>query len=205
MIPDKHTYKPTITQTLRNQIISLTNSFLCRPDWQACQMSNTSYFLESTCANLSFLEIGCDIGYTTEFVAQYFKQIYALDIDQNKITIAKQRIKHNNVDFIVGTSNDLQKQNYDVVLIDAAHDMKNVITDFENVCKNNLSTKFIMFFHDFGLDVKHEVKEAVQFLAGKYQLFYKVCGEQDNWNPKGLSTNDYEAAYMLIQHKINVF
>lgn len=173
MLPDKHTYRPTITQTLRNEI--------------------------TTVAYGTFLEIGCDICYTTESLIPYFDRLIAIDILKEKTKIARERIKDEKVHIYTCTSDNLEKDYYDVILIDAAHDKKNVMNDFKNIYEKNLCSTYTVFFHDYGLNVKNEVKDAVHEICKNYNLTFDLCGEKENWNPKGsIKTNDYEAANIFI-------
>jgi 16S rRNA A1518/A1519 N6-dimethyltransferase RsmA/KsgA/DIM1 with predicted DNA glycosylase/AP lyase activity len=171
IIPDKHSYKPTITQALRNEIVG----FACG----------------------TFLEIGCDIAYTTESFIPYFDKLVAIDIDPKRIKTAQTRVQDEKVQFIVGTCLDIPINSYDVVLIDAAHDYKNVMNDFQNVYEKNSANKFVVVFHDYGLSVSG-VKKAVEQISQDYDCSFSLCGEKEKWNPHGGSTFDYEAAKIEI-------
>lgn len=177
-IPDKHTYKTTITNLLRQQIIEIANgNVLSTPQ--------------------TWFEIGCDVCYTTETLEPYFHRLIALDIDQKRIDIAKNRIKSNKIEYIVGTSNDIPKGDYDVVLIDANHEYDFVINDFENVLKMNTLKQYGIIFHDYGLKASG-VKQAVQDIVSKFKFESKLLGEEKDWNPLGGTTFDYEAIMLYI-------
>jgi predicted O-methyltransferase YrrM len=171
VIPDKHSYKPTITQTLRNEIVGFARG--------------------------TFLEIGCDIAYTTESLIPYFSKLVAIDIDKRRIEKAQSRFQDDKVQFIVGTCLDIPVDLYDVVLIDAAHDYKNVMNDFQNVYEKNSANKFIVVFHDYGL-TKSGVKQAVEQISKDYDCTFTLCGEKEKWNPHGGTIFDYEAAKIEI-------
>jgi len=171
IIPDKHSYKPTITQTLRNEIVGFAHG--------------------------TFLEIGCDIAYTTESFIPYFDKLVAIDIDQVRIKTAQTRVQDEKVQFVVGTCLDIPIDLYNVVLIDAAHDYKNVMNDFQNVYEKNNANKFVVVFHDYGLS-KSGVKQAVEQIIKDYDCSFSLCGESKNWNPHGGSIFDYEAAKIEI-------
>ena len=178
-IPDKHTYKTTITNLLRQQIIEIANGLI-------------------TSHPHTWLEIGCDVCYTTETLEPYFHRLIALDIDQKRIDIAKNRIKSNKIDYIVGTSNDIPKGDYDVVLIDANHEYDFVMNDFENVYDKNQLSNFTVIFHDYGL-TESGVKDAVQKIYNDYNFECQLIGEEEDWNPLGGSTFDFEAAKINIR------
>jgi len=52
------------------------------------------------------LEIGCGIGRITEFIAQNFAQVFAIDISEGMIKEGRNRLKnYSNIDFIAGDGN----------------------------------------------------------------------------------------------------
>lgn len=47
------------------------------------------------------LEIGCGIGRITDFIAQNFKKVFAIDISEEMVAMGKERLKnHKNIEFI---------------------------------------------------------------------------------------------------------
>lgn len=183
LLPDKHVYKATITQTLRNQIIQSANE----KDYKG-----------------NFLEVGCDVAYTTESLISYFDKLIAIDIDENRIKKAQYRIGPTaKINFIHGTSKNIPEMNYSTILIDAAHDYENVMNDFNNVLKKNIDyhnllsgdyvSGFDVYFHDYGL-VESGVKRAVEKIANRHSKEIILCGEKDSWNPLGGPIFDYECA-----------
>ncbi len=165
--PDKLTYKTTITNDLRLDII------------------------EKSKPNFTFLEIGCDQGYTTLSLSEDFEKLYGYDIDQNRIDLAnknKQNIK--NVSFICGTSVDIEDGIYNVILIDADHSYESVKKDLRNVLINNKIQNFSVFFHDYGLKNSGIHKFIHEYFDDNEII---KCGKQDNWNPLGSEIFDCEA------------
>lgn len=55
------------------------------------------------------LEIGCGNGNGAKLIQKYFspKQIYAIDIDQNMIKIAKDKVKDDNISFMMASATNL--------------------------------------------------------------------------------------------------
>ena len=170
-------YKTTVTQILREQIRSESENY----------------------ENPSYLEIGCDIGYTLLTVEDAFKTCLGIDIDSARIKNAQKLLSDNStkstVSFIVGTSKDIPESGYEVVLIDAMHDYESVKEDFLNVLESNTHETFTVIFHDYGLKnfgVRRFVNEF--FEEGEYEL----VGGQTNWNPLGGPTDGPEAAKVVI-------
>ena len=176
-IPDKLKYKTTITNTLRDQISELIKN---RPE--PC----------------SYLEIGCDIGYTIQYiiatVGNNIKSITALDIDKIRIENLKKRIVDDRVNCIIGKSDDLSIGWYDVILIDADHSYEAVSKDWTNLVAKNTSNKFTVIFHDYGLK-NVGVKK---FINEKFKDF-KLIGMKEKWNPMGGEIDDYEAAIISFE------
>lgn len=181
-IPDKSTYKSTITNELREYIVKLGSEFACP----------------------TFLEIGCCVGYTTAYMVRHFDFVVAVDINEEKVSQTIESIKKYSPEFLhrstvmKATSDTIPEDLYDVVLLDASHMRDDVKRDVNNVLKKNLSKKFYIVFHDYGLKIttgKKGVKEYVdEFWSGKFVK----CGEEKDWNLKGAPTYDWEAACVLI-------
>lgn len=179
MFPDKFTYKTTITNKLRSEIVALAKEFDHTP---------------------SYLEIGCDVGYTMFSVCYAFSKCIGIDIDPDRIRKSEQVREHvvcvsDHVKMITGTSKDIPHGTYDIVLIDAGHDFDNVAEDVKNVMNANKLNSFHIVFHDYGL-VKADVKAYVQFNWKPEE--YTLIGEAQNWNQLGGHTDDYEAALVKI-------
>lgn len=74
--------------------------------------------LDSELGELKALEIGCYKGEISRYLAPYFDQYFAIDIDLNALTIAKQRDNHHNLHFNEQNAEDLNFKNesFDVVI-----------------------------------------------------------------------------------------
>jgi hypothetical protein len=185
-IPDKLTYKPTITSKLRQEMFTISSRVLGRD-------------------SLSYLEIGFDKGYTMIDLSQKFVSLTGIEINHESVKLAKANSEKflskglsNSLAFIEGTSKNIPPSHYDVVLIDAAHDYENVKNDFQNVMGFNQAEKFLIFFHDFGLRDAGVSK----FLQEKFPESYVKCGMEEGWNPLGSPIVDWEAAFIVVNKKI---
>jgi ubiquinone/menaquinone biosynthesis C-methylase UbiE len=67
-------------------------------------------------SNSVILEIGCGNGRMTEFIAQQFKRVYAVDISSEMISLARNRLSH--VNNIVWVESDGEKYLIDDNVID---------------------------------------------------------------------------------------
>ena len=173
-LPDKSTYKTTVTDKLRKDIRNVISSNECT----------------------SYLEVGCDQGYTTLSVSKNLTRIVAIDIDKNRAEKCRQRLsslENCKVDVITGTSENIPIESYDIILIDADHTYDGVKKDYENVKAKNLSKRYFIVFHDYGLEsggVKKFVNETFSD--------YKKIGLDKNWNPLGGHVNDFEAVVVEV-------
>lgn len=183
-LPDKFVKKTTITQKLREEI-----------------SNSTSFFKKE---EISYLEIGCDICMTILSLEDSFTRILGVDIDPERINESKRQIekfgvKEGKITLLLGSSDDIPKDYYDVVLIDANHNYEYVKRDYENVLRSNMSNKFVVFFHDYGLS-NAGVKKFVKDTFKENEI--KFCGVKDEWNPFGSPIDDWEAVYVIHDSKI---
>lgn len=184
-IPDKFSYKTTITTKLRNDIAEKLKSF-----------KETTY-----------LEIGSDKCLTCFALNEFYKQCYAVDIDINRHNVSydiQKKIeetsgkKITNIERVFGDVSKIEKKGYDVVLIDGDHSYEGVKRDFEILLEKNTAKKYYVFFHDYGLvlgGVKKFVDERIK--EDNYEYFF--AGEEKDWNPIGTSpTNDWESVCFVV-------
>ncbi len=68
--------------------------------------------------SLALLDIGCSSGIITNYLSEYFGQVYGLDNDENSITIAKKNFRRRNLHFSVGDAirTGLPDESFDVVV-----------------------------------------------------------------------------------------
>lgn len=176
-IPDKLTYKATITNRLRNDIV------------QIIENNNLK----------NYLEVGCCVGYTMISIANESKSLNCmtgLDIDPNRIKDAKinlDKFNCKNYKLVTGTIDSIDESNYDVVLIDAAHDYNNVKHDFNKTIEKSTSEIIHVVFHDYGLN-----GAGVKKFVNELNIEFKLIGEDSNYNPLGSPVSDWEAAYVVI-------
>jgi len=184
-IPDKFTYKTTITNKLRNEISEKLRSI----------------------KDPIYLEVGSDKCLTCFALNKDYKKCYAVDIDesrhkvsydiQEKIeNITKEKIE--NIERVHGTIDAIDSLEYDVVLIDGDHSYEGVKKDFETLIQKNTSKLYYVFFHDYGL-VLGGVKKYVDEIIEKDKFEYFYAGEEKDWNPIGTSpTNDWESVCLIV-------
>jgi hypothetical protein len=185
--PDKKTYKTTITDKLRKEII------------ETCKDLINQYEL------ISYLEIGCDQGYTLCSIASELPDIsgidlIGIDIDNSRCEAARLNASQfKNVEIVNTTSdknNDgLLSWNYDVILIDGDHSYEGCLKDIKAIMANN-SVECVVFFHDYGLANQEGVRRVVQDLFSANEI--KFCGEEKDWNELGAGSIDWEAACVRL-------
>lgn len=188
LLPDKFTYKTTITSRLRNDIIEKLKQF----------------------KEPRYLEIGSDIGLTCFALNSAYKECYAVDIDEKRHKESeviqhqieeKEKCKMNSIFRVLGEVDSIEKLAYDVVLIDGLHSYEGVKKDFETVLKKNQSKKYYVFFHDYGLTLGG-VKKYVDEITTQNKFNYFYAGEEKDWNPIGTSpTNDWESVCLIIERR----
>lgn len=195
LIPDKRTYKATITAELRNFIMSLGN-----PD------------------SSHYLEIGADKGYTAVSVEPRYASLTLVENDFNKVgslidviaESAGNTQKFDKYRVIPGCSDDIPNTGYDVILIDADHSYEGVSADLKNVFDKNTSLNFYIVLHDYGL-VGAGVKRAVQHICelhstegwSNVEFDTTMCGVHKDWNPLGGETNDWEAICVRVRRVVS--
>lgn len=188
-IPDKFTYKTTVTSKLRNDIIEKLNQF----------------------KDPRYLEIGSDIGLTCFALNNFYKECYAVDIDEKRHEKSKKIQKEieenennimNDIFRVLGDVESIKELEYDVVLIDGLHTYEGVKKDFETTLKKNQSKKYYVFFHDYGLTLGG-VKKYVDEIISQNKFDYFYAGEEKDWNPIGTSpTNDWESVCLIVNENI---
>ena len=68
-------------------------------------------------SNKSLLDIGCSSGIMTDYYADFFQEVDALDIDQKAIEYALSNTKNKNINFILSPLEELQvEKRYDVMI-----------------------------------------------------------------------------------------
>lgn len=173
--PDKLSYKTTVTETLRLDIMALGGP------------------------ERHYLEIGCDVGYTVLSVAPAFASCFGVDIDPMRIDAACLHAfaaGTQNCTFMVGDSQHIPSNRWDVVLIDADHTYEAVKRDFERAIAALTPGETTIVFHDYGLSGAG-VRKFVDELVAAGQCAHQV-GKQDAWNPLGGSVNGPEAMAIRV-------
>ena len=68
-------------------------------------------------SNKNLLDIGCSSGIMTDYYADFFQEVDALDIDQKAIEYALSNTKNKNINFILSPLEELQvEKRYDVMI-----------------------------------------------------------------------------------------
>jgi hypothetical protein len=174
--PDKSTYKTTVSKKLREDLRDLIVTHSLK----------------------TYLEIGCDVGYTMHSISDDLTFLTGIDKDSSRVKNCKENLIdiRDKSQILVGTSEDIPTSSYDLVLIDADHSYDFVKMDYQRVLNKNTSMTYFVVFHDYGL-TSGGVKK---FVDENFETFSKI-GMSDNWNPLGGSINDSEAVIVRVQRK----
>lgn len=98
---------------------------------------------ENHLSDLLVLEVGCSAGGMTDVFAKHFKQIIAVDIDDNALKLAKKRNKHQNTVFKFADALSLpfKKETFDVIICNHVYehlkDAKKLMDEIYRVLKIN--------------------------------------------------------------------
>lgn len=137
--------------------------------------------------NLNCVEIGCYKGYTTDVLSNIFKEVLALDNNDECLNYAKNNNSNNvNVSFEkINLYNqpewdkifDTYQNKFEVALVDASHQYKHCKSDIINAIK--LGCKYIIL-DDVG--VYDGIKQAVKEISEEYSYQIKnITGIGINW------------------------
>lgn len=173
--PDKLSYKTTVTDTLRYDIMALGGP------------------------QRRYLEIGCDVGYTALSVSPAFHSCVGVDIDPTRIDAARAHAAAasiTNCTFAVGDSHCIAYDRWDVVLIDADHSYEAVKRDFELTRARLTPGETTFVFHDYGLKAAGVRRFVGELVAAGHVA--SVVGKQDAWNPLGGSVDGPEAMAVRV-------
>lgn len=147
----------------------------------------------------SVLDLGCGVGRITEYMANDFKKVHALDLSEEMIESAKKRvIGKKNVEFHIGNGNSipLEKQNVDLVFSYQTFQHlpnESLIKDYlEEICRvlkpggvakihlrTGLGTYKWRWF--YGVAVTPEFVEGISKKAGFKSFDYRIEGVKNLW------------------------
>jgi len=181
LVKDKPDYKTTTTSALKLQLYS--------------------YIVKNGYRNI--LELGCDTGNTTVFLAEAARvtkgMVFAVDVDSVRISKAKELLeKAGLADYVRFMELDLYDERtaplvncadgMEFVFIDVNHEHRYVKMDIERCYRNGASPDIVL--HDYGL-IGAGVKSAITECECVVRQY---MGLEKNWNPKKNNTDDWEAA-----------
>jgi ubiquinone/menaquinone biosynthesis C-methylase UbiE len=72
-------------------------------------------------ASASCLEIGCGAGRLTKQIANVFQRVIAVDVSEDMLAFAKQRVPEPNVEFLLGNGINLPAESDSVTAVFSAH------------------------------------------------------------------------------------
>ena len=150
-------------------------------------------------SQLTIAELGSYAGYTTNFLADYFRKVYAVDINGHKksreINKDKNNIEYIDFDLYFGDWNDLNI-NPDIAFIDASHSYPDAKSDTENCLKHFSNLKYLIY-DDFGVwpGVRKVVGESIA--EGK-TLHEKYIGANEVRCPIIIEANEERRAYNAL-------
>lgn len=115
------------------------------------------------------IEIGCFKGGSLQVLSAYCDKVYSIDINPDVPKLLNN--KFNNVEFIIGNSNEIipnllkkieeNQETLEFVLIDGEHTINGVKNDIENVLKYIPSSNLYVVFHDsFNPSCRKGIKRA---------------------------------------------
>lgn len=173
--PDKLSYKTTITDELRHDMMALGGN------------------------GRRYLEVGCDVGYTVLSIATAFSECTGVDIDPARILVARDnamRASVSNCAFIAGDSASVPRGRWDVILIDADHSYAAVKLDYQRIVRSLEPGETTIVFHDYGL-ASAGVRRFVDELASVGRDV-TTLGKRDGWNPLGGAIDGPEAMAIRV-------
>lgn len=87
------------------------------------------YFGKGKLKEMHLLDIGSSTGIIANYLAQYFKKVVGIDIDQKAVNFAKKHSKRKNIKFNVGDSMKLEFKNNSFNVITCLHIYEHVPDD----------------------------------------------------------------------------
>jgi len=150
-------------------------------------------------SQLTIAEIGSYAGYTTNFLADYFNKVYAVDINGHKkskeINKDKNNIEYIDFNLYFGNWSDLNI-NPDIAFIDASHSYPDAKSDTENCLKHFSNLKYLIY-DDFGVwpGVRKVVGESIA--EGK-TLHERYIGVNEVRSPIMIEVNGERRTYNTL-------
>lgn len=93
-------------------------------------------------SNLSCLDLGCSLGYISNYLARYFKRVDGVDVDRFAVAKARTLNKRKNLSFYVSSENKIpfKDKSFDVVIFNQiyehAQNPTKVIKEIQRILKN---------------------------------------------------------------------
>lgn len=190
-------------------------------------------------SNLSYLEIGTSVFKNFQQIENYIDEsiMYAYDINDpvsiiNEKYSFKEAIdtesrqkylytkKDNEIIYFksdvlskegADVFNNLLKHKIDIVFSDALHSEKGILSEYENIIKNNLSNDFIYYFDDLNMyDVESGVKKIYKDLnknTNRINFYTFWCygwiGQHERLHKIGIITN-FDISKILEQNNLKL-